>query len=146
MTQTMIFNGPGFSMQVPTDWSISSNSKYQAIFSATTSTGEFRPNLVVAVRRVKAEVKATDVAATARVNQEAEYNNYNLRFENELTNGSFKRSYMWDHKESKSHIHQTQFFQINKSLLYTLTATNTSDQSDFEELLNQMIESFCLNA
>jgi hypothetical protein len=46
------FSGPGFEMQVPTDWFISSSPHFQAMFTSPEGEGGVKANLVVSIEPI----------------------------------------------------------------------------------------------
>lgn len=145
----MNFQGPTFTMQVPTTWFVNSSPQFQAIFTAPKGEG-VQANLIVSIRPVKAEVTAVSVAQTARDTQTREYPQYEVLEETAVTDAPvpyFRRSYRWYNTERKTAILQSQAYYVHKNRLYTLTATQPAigvDSDETNKILDQMMDSFKL--
>ena len=150
----MNFQGPTFTMQVPTDWFINSSPQFQAIFtSPKDSNSDVWANLLISIRPVRDEVTANAIAREAKDTQQQEYPDYEVLEEIEGADDPnkpisyFQRLYRWRNIEKKIHILQCQAYYIYQNRLYTLTATQPSSKAKNDELdktLLKIMESFTL--
>jgi hypothetical protein len=147
----MNFQGPNFSMQVPTDWLITATPQFQAIFTAPIDdTDTIHGNVVVSIRAVKDDVTAVGVAKAAKNTQEKEYPQYQVLEEtiNETEPPSVERSYKWYKTDRQVDIVQRQAFHVYEGKLYTLTGTYpvSTDQKPqtLAHIIQKMIRSFKL--
>lgn len=146
---TMNFRGPSFTMQVPTNWFITSSPQFQAMFVAPPASDGLRANLAVAITPVSAEVTVQSVAEAARQNQQKEYAEYEMLAEGSFPTNEgpgFQRQYKWYNRERDVHIMQRQVFYVSGQMLYTLTATRQEigDATEIDQILDQMLLSFKL--
>ena len=141
----MQFQGPGFIMETPTDWLITSSAQFQVMFLGP-QTGVVRPNLMVTIRPVEEGATAPQVAAEALAIQQREYPDYTLLEENDYTASgglAFVRKYTWRSPEHDAYILQIQAFFIFSGAIFTLTATCLRDSdAALESTFNHMIRSF----
>ncbi len=142
----MNFQGPGFTLEIPTDWYITSSPQFQAIFLGTSTTEGVRPNLSIAIRPVEADVTPEAVAAESLRIQQAQYSEYEVLEEidfSEQGGSGFWRRYQWLNDSHNMKIVQIQVFLVNDSLLHTLTATTTQTYYDeIQATLVHMLTSF----
>lgn len=133
------FRGPGFIMEIPTDWYITSSPQFQARFLAPVDEeqGLRRANMAVAMRAVKAGVSVKAVAEETRRVQEAEYPHYTIIEEQDLTQNNgvlFHRVYHWLNEQAGFQVVQAQTFIILGRVLFTLTASRPVDSPRAEML------------
>jgi hypothetical protein len=148
----MQFQGPTFTMQVPTSWFVTSSPKFQAVFTAPEKTGgAAQANLIVSVRPVKDDVTAVAVAQAAKETQQKEYPEYEVLEEivaEDAELPTVHRLYKWHNLERQMVMIQRQAFYVHDNRLYTLTATrsetNGEDTEEIDETLLQMMNSFSL--
>lgn len=145
------FNGPGFQIQVPTEWFISSSLQFQAIFLAPPPFEGIQPNLAIAVRRIKPEITVLDIANEARRVQEREYPYFEVLSENDATpegGAAFQRLYQWYNRGLDQFVLQLQTYIVIPEVLFTLTATRSivDDISalPIDEVFKYMLRSFRL--
>lgn len=147
----MNFQGPTFTMQVPTDWFITSSPQFQAVFTPPKDgdTG-VKANLIVSIRPVKKGVTAVAIAQAAKETQQKEYPEYEVVTETAVTDAPvsyFRRLYRWYNTERKVAIVQSQAYYVHENRLYTLTATQPvigADGNEVDKILGQMMDSFKL--
>jgi hypothetical protein len=140
----MNFEGPTFTMEVPTNWFVTSSPQFQALFLAPPGEDTIRTNFAVSMRPVEADVTVKAVAETARANQEKEYPDYDVLKEVDFTEQGgvgFQRHYRWFNQQQDAEIIQAQTFFVVKQILYTLTATRSVD-SDIDDIFDHMAASF----
>lgn len=145
------FEGPGFQMEVPTNWFISSSLQFQAIFLAPPPFEGVQPNLAIAVRRIQPDITVGDIAEEARLVQEREYPYFQVLSENDITEQGgavYQRLYQWFNREIDQHILQLQTFVVIPEVLFTLTATrsvvNDTSLLPIDEVFKHMLASFRL--
>lgn len=151
--QFMNFEGPNFTLEVPTNWVISSSANFQAIFLGP-GDQPIRPNLVLAIRALEEGVTYQDVAASARETQEREYPEFNLLEEKDYgeSGGSvLTRRYEWLNPANNVRVVQTQAFITAGQLLFTMTATRAAElkpaqQREVDTIFDHIIQSFRLTA
>jgi hypothetical protein len=144
------FQGPGFTMETPTDWVIQSSPQFQALFLAPPREHATRPNLAVAVRPVQLDVTVLAVADEARKVQEREYPRYEILGEHDYTEtggAAFQRLYAWFNEDRRAQILQWQTFVVVGRVLFTLTTTRLAEDEDGEildEMFLHMMKSFAI--
>lgn len=145
------FNGPGFELQVPTDWLISSSLQFQAIFLAPEPYKGVQPNLAISLQRIKPEITVTEIAEEARRVQERDYPYFEVLSENDTTPEggiAFQRLYQWYNTGVEQLLLQLQVFIVIPEVLFTLTATRSvvNDESalPLDDVFKYMIRSFRL--
>ncbi len=145
----MLFLGPTFTLEVPTNWFVMATSQYQAVFTDPQEVNGFQANVAIAVRSVEPQVTIEAVSESAKQTQVKEYPDYHV-IEEIISEGipqTIERSYVWTHSESGKKIKQTQYFYIDKNRLYTLTATrlaNTANVEDIDVVVDHMIKTFAI--
>jgi len=144
---TMNFQGPGFQMDVPTDWVITSSPQFQAMFIAPSETDGLRANLMITMRPVKPEVTLEEVARLAKETQQKEYTEFEVVEEGELTvSGSkgYQRLYRWFNQEAGTQVLQRQVMLMGGRVLVTLTSTRPVNEqaAPFDKQFASMIDSF----
>jgi hypothetical protein len=114
------FQGPGFTMQVPSDWFITATPTVQAMFVAPYRGHPLRANCLITIRPV----------------QDA--------LDQDGTPGIF-RLYHWRNPEHNTPVVQSQTYFVKQNLLYTLTTTSDMDEKDASEpIFERMVGSFKL--
>ena len=148
MTTWMDFQGPGFTLTVPSDWLIQASQTVQAAFLSPDRGQPFRANLVITLRPVQPDVTATVVAAAASESQLQEYPQYTIQVETSAKAGAiegFYRRYRWFNVQENLAVLQSQSFFVHQQVLFTLTATClTDDHSEIPSILKRMIDTFML--
>lgn len=145
---TMNFEGPGFTMQVPTNWVVTSSPQIQAMFVSPPRQGG-RANFMVTIRPVNQDVTLEQVAASALETQKKEYEKFDLLETSEFRLGELvgtQRHYTWFSQEHNAPIRQRQVILVTGGLMFTITLTRT-DVKELEELdaiLAEMLASFKL--
>jgi hypothetical protein len=145
----MLFMGPTFTLEVPTDWFVLATAQYQAVFSDPQEVDGFQANVAIAVRSVEAQVTVEAVAESAKQTQAKEYPAYQVIEEiiSDQVPSAIRRTYVWRHLESDQEIKQTQFFYIVNGRLYTLTATrlaNSANVKEVDAVVDHMINTFAI--
>jgi len=142
----MDFKGPGFHLQVPTDWFISSSPQIQAMFVAPNAEEKIRPNFLITIRPLEMDVKLEEIVQIAKETQMKEYPQYEVLEEGKLDKdpGGFYRSYEWKQEMRQVKIIQRQIMFINNSMLYTITTTRSemTEAQKIDLLFDHMINSF----
>lgn len=142
----MDFKGPGFHMQVPTDWFITSSPQVQVMFLAPPSQEKVRPNLMITLRPLEPDVDLQAVARLAKETQEKEYPQYKVIEEGMLEKEpiGFARAYSWHQADRQVDVVQRQVMFIQGQVLFTLTATRPEmNQAEIvDSLLDHMIQTF----
>jgi hypothetical protein len=132
------FRGPGFTLEIPTDWFISSSPEFQAIFVAPPTPNPVQPNLVIAVRFLQPGATVNDVAAETQAIQSAEYPQYHILAEHDYTQTggvAIQRLYQWVSEEGTL-VLQHQTFVLIGQVLYTLTATRLAGDSPDDQAVD----------
>lgn len=150
----MHFQGPNFTLQVPTDWFITSNTDFQAIFIAPPVERGPGSNFAIGVRNILEPTTVEVVSRVAREIQEANYPEYSLLDEQEIiVNGvqGFYRRYTWRNPAGMLILQQQVFFVFDDNTIYTLTATRPDnpdgqDAAQLDAAFGAMFESFNLAA
>jgi hypothetical protein len=144
--KTMNFQGPGFKLQVPTNWFISSSPQIQAMFVAPPQ-GNLRANLMVTMRPLEEGVSLADVVKSSLDTQKKEYPEFELLEEtayklDEWT--GIARKYKWYSSEHKTRLLQRQVFFLLDQILTTITTTRTDiDKSEeLDQVFTQILQSF----
>lgn len=147
MTNYVEFRGPGFTLEAPSDWLITSSTQYQAMFVAPLS-GDVRPNLMITLRPVSAEVTAAEVAEVALQTQRKEYAEYEILEEKDFSESGgsgIYRQYRWLELKKGNYIVQTQYYFVYDQVIYTMTATRLdSTNPELDEIFRHIIFSFRL--
>lgn len=142
------FQGPGFSMEIPTDWFISSSPESQIIILAPPTETGARPNIAVSMRVVQDDVTLLDLAAEAREIQAEEYADYEVLGEEDYTETggiAFQRFYQWVPQTSGEPVLQVQTFILAGQILFTITATRFASETEgdtYDEVFGHVIRSF----
>ena len=149
--KTMLFLGPTFTLEVPTDWFVIATAQYQAVFSDPQEVDGFQANVAIAVRSIEAHVTVEAVAESAKQTQAKEYPAYRIIEEetSEQTPQAIKRTYVWTHRELGKEIKQTQYFHIEGNRLYTLTATrlaNSANVDNVDAVVDRMVKTFAIRS
>ena len=143
----MSFQGPTFTMQVPSNWFVTSSPKFQAMFVAPPGENGVRANLAVSLTPVKENVTLEEIVKAARVTQQKEYPEYQIISEGAVSINSlegFERIYRWHNQSRGLHVIQRQFFCLVSQVLYTITATRENNEKSemLDPIFKKMIESF----
>lgn len=144
--ETKLFEGPGFTCQIPTNWFITSSLQFQAMFIAPPGASGERANLAVAMTPVTAEVRVHDVAGKARQTQEKEYPQYQVLEEQDFVGetGVYARRYQWYDPRHGARVLQRQLFWITGGVLFTITTTRTAVKGAeaYDGVFDQITASF----
>ncbi len=144
----MQFRGPSFTMQVPTNWFVTSSIKFQAMFVAPPAPQGQRANLAISITPLEKDAAIATVVDAALKTQQKEYPEYQVLQEGEIKEASgevgFRRVYTWYNRERETRIRQHQVFFVTAQMLYTLTATRQDDDASqfFDEIFGHMVETF----
>lgn len=147
----MDFKGPGFHLQVPTDWYIMSSPQFQAMFIAPPSKEKMRANLMITLRPLEPEVTAESIFNLSKETQEKEYAEYEVIKEEEVTTNieekGFQRYYRWFNKENQTRVLQRQVMYVFSDMLVTLTATrpDTEKGKALDPIFEHMVQTFKFN-
>jgi hypothetical protein len=144
--KTMNFDGPGFKLQVPTDWFITSSPQIQAMFVSPPREGG-RANFMVTLRPLDENVTLEQVSTTSLETQKKEYKQFKLLQEAPVQKGDInghRRLYSWFSEEHNAKIMQQQVLFVANRMLTTITTTRTDlpVTEEVEPIFTQMIESF----
>lgn len=146
--QTKTFEGPGFCLEIPTDWFITSSMQFQAMFIAPPGDQGERANLAVSMTPVQSDANLRSVIESARETQEKEYPQYQVLEEQDSIDpeGTFRRRYQWYNPKNGVRVIQLQIFWITGQILFTITTTRTNVQGaeEFENIFDKIIDSFRL--
>lgn len=148
------FKGPGFSMEAPTDWYITSNPQIQVMFISPSQTDGSRANLMITVNPVKDNITVASVSEEAKKTQSEQYSEYQILSEDFLNSddqNAFQRVYEWTNSDLSIRVHQKQVMILSNGFLYILTTTRAVGDDDSEELkrldatMEYMLQSFRLD-
>lgn len=148
------FKGPGFTMQVPTDWYITSTPQIQAMFISPPQEGGFQANLMITMNPVEEKVTLESIADETKQNQIAQYPEYEVQeegFQPGTNQKAFKRTYEWFNKDKSLRVYQKQVMILVNGMVYVLTTTRpavdqrTEDIKRIDAQLQMMVESFVLD-
>lgn len=150
---TKDFKGPGFTMQVPTDWYITSTPQIQAMFISPPQGEGLQANLMVTMNPVEDGLTVEEIASEAKKNQLAQYTDYEILTEG-LVEGSdeqvFTREYKWFNEKKSLRVHQRQVMYLVNRMLYILTTTRPETDTLNEAVkrldaqMEMMLQSFKL--
>jgi hypothetical protein len=142
----MTFQGPGFQLEVPTDWLITSSPDYQVMFkSQITRESSFHPTVIVIIRPVEADKKLSMVAEEIRTWYASEYAEFEVVSSVDYTEKgglAYLHTFTWLYEENKTRIRQIQCLYRIADALFLLTATRTENDPSWDEVLTHIIESF----
>jgi len=149
MTETitwMQFQGPNFTLRVPSRWFVLAAPNIQAMFAEPGQHQALRANLVVTLRTVEPTVTALAVGETSRESQERDYPDYQIETEGPValdnTTGYY-RAYQWYNQENNVHVVQSQSIFIKDQNMFTLTTSCSDTAREVAmPLLNEMLRSF----
>jgi hypothetical protein len=147
----MLFVGPTFTLEVPTDWFVMATAQYQAVFTDPEEVDGFQANVAIAIRPVEEQVTVAAVAEAAKQTQAKEYQEYRILDEVTIdeTPPAVKRTYTWKHPELGEDIKQSQYFCLHNGRLYTLTATRLANSANVQIVdanINHMIDTFAMRS
>jgi hypothetical protein len=145
---TLHFQGPDFSLQVPSDWFNTAAPQIQAMFIAPPRQG-VRANLMITLRPLDADIALAEIVISSLDTQKKEYAEFELLENGEYRQGDLighQRYYKWFSKEHNARIVQRQVMFIRAQVLYTLTTTRTDfpGVEDLDQTFSEMIKSFTL--
>lgn len=144
--ETMNFQGPGFKMQIPTNWFITSSPQIQAMFVVPPQ-GILRANLMITLRPLEEGVTLADIVKSSIETQKKEYPEFELLEEAEYKKDEWTgsaRVYKWYSSEHKTRLLQRQVVFVINQMLTTITTTRT-DVDKAEEIdgaFEQILQSF----
>lgn len=142
----MYFQGPGFHLQVPTDWFVTSNPQVQVMFVAPPRDGA-RANLMITLRPLEASATLDEVVKSTLETQKKEYPEFSLIEDAEIYKGEVvghQHLYRWYNETHKTRILQRQVIMVANQMLTSITTTrpDTDNMDDLDAALAAMIESF----
>lgn len=146
--QMMRFTGPSFEMTIPTTWTVTSSPDFQAMFlgKKENPATAVRPNLMVTIRPVEADVTPAAVAAGALEIQGTNYPEYQVLGEIDYSQqggSGVVRQFSWRDPEQNIGVVQMQAFFAHNGQLYTLTGTRQADTDlEADTIFTEMINSF----
>jgi hypothetical protein len=145
MMQMMAFQGPTFTLQVPTHWFVSSTPQFQAVFlMPSDGIRLLRPSVTISLRPVLDDVTAAAVAASEMSYLREAHPDLQILDEFGFDDNGQKRFYRrfsWHDAENNLDILQSQSFVIEAGTLYVITTTSNGDP-EIESIFADMLESF----
>ncbi len=143
------FQGPIFSLRVPSNWFVNATPEIQAmIVEPPRGENQLRSNLIITLQAVQPDVTVDAVLQNARRTQQQEYPRFALQDEGMVTGRAVEgrfQFYTWFNEESKVEVLQSQTFYIANEVLFTLTTTCALDrQAEVMPILAEMLESFVI--
>lgn len=149
---TMRFQGPGFALDVPTNWVVAASPQAQAVFFGPQVSG-IQSNLIITIRRVATGVTLQEIARVSDENQRVVSANYTVLGEQDYTEeggSAFVRRFTRTTGEG-SVVEQIQALILVDTLLYTLTGTSAAEGdnpelTEVKALLDLMIRSFVVTS
>jgi hypothetical protein len=156
MTDYKAFKGAMFSLKAPTDWYITSNSDYQAIFIAPPYEKGPGSNLTVAVNMMPRPVTLEQAVAFNRELIVERFGNVKVDEMEQATidgNNAFYQSYEFAQPNTDKPIFQQQLIAVsgeNNTRVITLTATRPTtpegqDAAALDDAFNAMFRSLALD-
>ncbi len=147
--QNMKFQGPTFTLQVPTNWFVASTPKFQAMFVVPPGSEEIKANLAVTIIPLKEEVNMTEILNSSKFAQEKAYKGYEVISEVTHQNGleGFERKFKWFNPDGEVNIIQRQLFVLFNQVIYTITATreDKAETESIEPIFTEVMASFRLD-
>jgi len=144
------FEGPGFNMQIPTNWLISSTLAFQAMFHAPREEDGTQANLTVSIRKIEEGGTLLEVVNVARAKQAEEYPEFEVLEEEDYTEQGgvgYKQKYRWHNPQVDADLVQTQAFFMVDQFIFSLTGTSYLQHADkYDPILEEMIGSFRIRA
>ena len=139
------FQGPGFSLQIPTDWLITSDQNFQAIFLAINESKP-RPNLSIAMRKLDDDVTLADVINITQRTKQEQYENYQSLESIQPSEFAWIHRYQWHQPELGIGIYQVQVAFLVQNILFTLLGTCLVSQvGTYDSVFTDMYSSFRIN-
>lgn len=143
------FQGPIFSMRVPSNWFVNATPEIQAMLvEPPRGENQLRSNLILTLQAVQPDVTVDAVLQNARRTQQQEYPRFTLQDEGKVTGRAVEgrfQFYTWFNEESNVEVLQSQTFYIANEVLFTLTTTCALDrQAEVMPILTEMLESFVI--
>jgi hypothetical protein len=143
---TLHFQGPGFSLQVPSDWFNTAAPQIQAMFIAPPRQG-VRANLMITLRPLDEAVTLEEVVRSSLETQKKEYAEFELLEDSEYKHEDLighQHYYKWFSKEHNARIVQRQVMFVRDRILTTITTTRTDfpGVEDLDNTFDTMINSF----
>lgn len=143
------FQGPIFSMRVPSNWFVNATPEIQAMLvEPPRGENQLRSNLIITLQAVQPDVTVDAVLQNARRTQQQEYPRFTLQDEGKVTGRAIEgrfQFYTWFNEESNVEVLQSQTFYIANEVLFTLTTTCALDrQAEVMPILTEMLESFVI--
>lgn len=147
----MDFQGPSFTMKVPTNWFITSTPQIQTMFVAPPTEDGLYANLSITLQPLTPEATLKAVVEQTLAVQEKEYADYQLLNQELVAENGLEKArltYTWLNENHGKHVHQRQEMFLVGEVLYTLTATRSVAESDevqrLDAMLRHMMETFAL--
>lgn len=143
------FQGPIFSMRVPSNWFVNATPEIQAMLvEPPRGENQLRSNLILTLQAVQPDVTVDAVLQNARRTQQQEYPRFTLQDEGKVTGRAVEgrfQFYTWFNEETNIEVLQSQTFYIANQVLFTLTTTCALDrQAEVMPILTEMLESFVI--
>ncbi|MFN7210049.1 MAG: hypothetical protein ACK4P1_06615 [Aggregatilineales bacterium] len=143
------FQGPIFSLRVPSNWFVNATPEIQAmIVEPPRGENQLRSNLIITLQAVQPDVTVDAVMQNARRTQQAEYPRFALQDEGMVTGRAVEgrfQFYTWFNEETQTEVLQSQTFYIANGILFTLTTTCALDrQEEVMPIFAEMLESFTI--
>ncbi|MCE7948532.1 MAG: hypothetical protein DYG88_13995 [Chloroflexi bacterium CFX4] len=143
------FQGPIFSMRVPSNWFVNATPEIQAMLvEPPRGENQLRSNLILTLQAVQPDVTVDAVLQNARRTQQQEYPRFTLQDEGKVTGRAVEgrfQFYTWFNEETNIEVLQSQTFYIANEVLFTLTTTCALDrQAEVMPILTEMLESFVI--
>jgi hypothetical protein len=150
MVEMKRFEGPGFNMQIPTNWLISSTPAYQAMFFAPREDDDTQANMTVSIRKLEEGGSLLEVVNVARAKQVEEYPQFQVLEEVDYTEKGgtgYKQKYRWHNEDAKQDVVQTQAFFMFDQFIFSLTGTTFLQHAEkYDPIIEDMIKSFRIRA
>ena len=146
MAEMMNFQGPGFHMQVPTDWLITSNPEVQAMFVAPPQAG-MRANLMITLRPLEASATLDAILSSALEIQKKDYPEFTLLEQGQFSIGDVighQHFYKWYNEKHTASVVQRQVLIVLNQVLTTITTTRMDVESveDVDQAFAAILSSF----
>jgi hypothetical protein len=143
------FQGPAFSLRVPSNWFVNATPQIQAmIVEPPRGENQLRSNLIITLQAVQPDVTVDAVLQNARRTQQQEYPRFALQDEGAVTGRAVEgryQVYTWFNEENQTEVLQTQTFYIANGILFSLTTTcSVERQDEVMPIFGEMLGSFTI--
>ncbi|MBN2385615.1 MAG: hypothetical protein JXB85_01245 [Anaerolineales bacterium] len=144
--ETMLFRGPGFEMQVPTNWLIRASPQHQAIFITPQREDNLLANLVVDLVRISSDVGLAEIRILLQRTRQDLFPDAEVLVEDEATldgRPAYHCFYRFQHpKADKATLQRIIALPVD-GMLVSLTASRTAGEAaDLDRTLAGMIQDF----